>query len=795
MRMTDSAADRDDLATEYLATLPFEPYPVQEDALLAWFTSDKGVLVCAPTGTGKTVIAEAAMFEALKTGKTAYYTTPLIALTEQKFQEMQAKASEWGFDPNNVGLVTGNRRQNPDAKILVVVAEILLNRLLNKEVFHFDDVAAVVMDEFHSFNDPERGIVWELTLGLLPEHVRTLLLSATVGNAMEFKMWLERAHQRRLELVESQDRKVPLTFEWIGDQFLSDVLVKIASGSEEERRTPALVFCFNRDECWNVAEQMKGKKLIDDQAKTVLNYELKKYDLTAGAGPKLKQVLMRGVGVHHAGVLPKYRRIVEHLFQQKLLSVCICTETLAAGINLPARSVVVPNLMKGPFDNKKLIEPSAAHQMFGRAGRPQFDDRGYVIALAHDDDVRIAKWRERFDKIPDNAKDAGLRKAKKALKKKKPKRRDHFTYWTEDHFEKLKAAPPGKLYSKGRLPWRLLAHVLELSPDVELLRELVSKRLMDTGNLASGQKQLHRMLMTLWRMGYVTLEPPPPVDGETDGDTIPDTAGDGPPQTPEAASLFGVPLNQPATTEPIANLASTAPDKPPAERPTYRPMFAHPTEAMEKLTYLRSVHPLFGVYLASHMGGADRDELLQIFEGVLDVPPSVARHVRVPKLADLPPGPLATTRLDSQLLSLGLATEAELTGQFDEEEDFDPYDEERRWWPLTLMEKLVLLFNHDYPGMDEIRSRPVWIAGDLLKYGGNFNKLIQIKKLQKQEGIIFRHLLRLILLLGEFEPLCPPDLDPAAWSAELREIRTAITASCQSVDPTSTKKVLEEMGA
>ena len=191
--MTQPPIDRDELAAEYLETLPFEPYPVQEDAMLAWFTSDAGVLVCAPTGTGKTAIAEAAMFEALKTGTVAYYTTPLIALTEQKFQEMQAKAVEWGFSADDVGMVTGNRRQNPDAKILVVVAEILLNRLLNKEAFDFDNVSGVVMDEFHSFNDPERGIVWELTLGLLPDHVRTLLLSATVGNAMDFKMWLERS--------------------------------------------------------------------------------------------------------------------------------------------------------------------------------------------------------------------------------------------------------------------------------------------------------------------------------------------------------------------------------------------------------------------------------------------------------------------------------------------------------------------------------------------------------------------------------------------------------------------------
>src|SRR5437588_3902068 len=175
---------RDDLATRYLEQLPYPPYPVQEEALLAWFTSDQGVLVCAPTGMGKTLIAHAALFEALHTGKVAYYTTPLIALTEQKFQEMQAAAVRWGFRAEDVGLVTGNRRVNPDARIIVVVAEILLNRLLHQAAFDFSKVSAVVMDEFHSFADPERRIVWELSLAMLPRHIRLLLLSATVGNSL-----------------------------------------------------------------------------------------------------------------------------------------------------------------------------------------------------------------------------------------------------------------------------------------------------------------------------------------------------------------------------------------------------------------------------------------------------------------------------------------------------------------------------------------------------------------------------------------------------------------------------------
>src|SRR5262249_15035597 len=152
---------------------------------------------CAPTGTGKTLIAQAALFEALHTGTVAYYTTPLIALTEQKFHEMQASAVRWGFRPDDVGLVTGNRRVNPYARVLAAVPEILLNRLLNPTAFDFSNVASVVMDEFHSFADPQRGIVWELSLAMLPAHVRLLLLSATVGNAAEFVAWLNRCHGRK----------------------------------------------------------------------------------------------------------------------------------------------------------------------------------------------------------------------------------------------------------------------------------------------------------------------------------------------------------------------------------------------------------------------------------------------------------------------------------------------------------------------------------------------------------------------------------------------------------------------
>lgn len=785
--MPGTPLSRDELAEAYLAQLPYAPYPVQEDALLAWFTTQQGVLVCAPTGTGKTVIAEAALYEALHTGKRAYYTTPLIALTEQKFAEMQSHAVRWGFMPDDVGLVTGNRRVNPDAKVLVVVAEILLNRLLNPEPFEFDDVASVVMDEFHSFNDPERGIVWEFTLSLLPPHVRLLLLSATVGNAREFVMWLKNAHGRKVELIEGDQRRVPLVFQWVPDQLLNEQVEIMAEGDEASRLTPALLFCFNRSECWNVAEQLKGKSLIDDQQKARLSDELARHDFSSGAGPKLKQLLMRGVGIHHAGIMPRYRRIVEDLYTRKLLAVGVCTETLAAGINLPARSVLMNSLVKGPPGRQRLIDPSSAHQIFGRAGRPQFDDRGYVVVLAHEDDVRISRWKDKYDSIPEDTKDPGLMKAKKALKKKRPTRRDNVTYWTEQQFDKLRAAPAASLASRGDIPWRLLAYLLRISPDVSRIQKVVHKRLLPPAEIELEEKRLTRRLRTLHEAGYVVLEPPPPApEAEKSGDAQPEEA-----ETPAVKPLgtFGALLSAELSKQ-IAKKKTPgkAADKPEAKpaRPTYVPKLAQPTDRLERLLIFRGIHPLYADFLLKHLGIANTEERLQAMEGVLELPRSMGRAVWVPLQHDLPPGPLARERLDGELIRRGLMIAPPEPGEDDEEADAPR--------PPHLAEKLRLLFDAEFPGVHDVRTEPVWVAGELLRFNGDFDKYVRSADLTKQEGVIFRHLLRLILLLGEFAQLSPDDPDPN-WGDELRSLAEQLTSSCRQVDPESTEKMIENLSS
>ena len=803
--------DRDGLATEYFERLLYPPYPVQEEALLAWFTAEHGVLVCAPTGTGKTLIAEGAIYEALRTGKRCYYTTPLIALTDQKLQEIQQAAVRWGFPASSVGLVTGNRRVNPDAPVLVVVAEILLNRLLQPDGVSMDDVASVVMDEFHSFNDPERGIVWELTIGLLPRHIRLMLLSATIGNSVEFCSWLLRSHGRNIELVQSSDRKVPLQFEWVDDAYLDEHLERIAEGDDARRRTPGLVFCFNRDQCWQVAELLKGKKLIDKERQAIITKRIEPFHFSEGAGPKLKQILIRGVGVHHAGILPKYRRMVEMLFQEKLLSVCVCTETLSAGINLPARSVILPSLVKGPFGKKKIIEASTAQQIFGRAGRPQFDREGFVYALAHEDDVKYHRWRLQYDQIPEDTRDPNLIKAKKQLKKKMPTRRAAETYWSKEQFEKLRTAPAARLASRGPLPWRLLAFMLRQNPSIQPLRDLVGKRLLPPTDIPRAQRELNQMLVTLWTAGFLELVPKPQPKGPVAPTKA--TGKEGLVSKPwlniPALSVSNpdVPLESDDDEPDETTVASDAKSTEDAasrgyELDEYRPDHVEFTPRLELLTEIRSLNPIYGLFLISHLQFADMKEKIQALESVLELPANIAKLVPVPPPEELPFGPLATEILHPKLLELGLVGVSELLGRWDEDDDDDDSqkrrDDDRGFRPpppkpLALGEKLRRLFQYDFPGVHDVYTRGVWVVGELLEFQCDFNKYIVARGFQKQEGMLFRHVLRFVLLLNEISSIAPENTTPEEWEAPFDALNSQLIECCRRVDPESTDEALQEM--
>lgn len=718
--------DRGEVCSRFLESLAFDLYPFQEEALLAWFGSSGGTMVCAPTGMGKTLIAEAAVFEALHTRRRLYYTTPLIALTDQKFREMQDLAGKWGFSRDDIGLITGNRRVNPDATVKVVVAEILLNHLLSPDpaLSSLEDVGAVVMDEFHNFNDPERGIVWELSLVLLPRHVRVMLLSATVGNPYDFCRWLRVQHERDLTMVLSNERRVPLEFVWVGDKLLTEHLVSMVSDNDAENRTPALVFCFNRDECWEVAEQMKGLSLVTVAARMQIEAHLEtvKDDLADGAGPKLRQMLLRGVGVHHAGVLPKHKEIVEELFNRKLVPFVICTETLAAGINLPARSVVLSTLLKGKRGEKKLVASSSAHQMFGRAGRPQFDTKGYVFVLAHEDDAKLAKWHKKYDQIDPRSKDPGILRARKELERKKPARRKTEQYWHEGQFKQLIEAGPARLYSRSMIPYPVLCYLLTKTGTQQAVRSFLSKRFETAEHIDRWQAQLGFMLDNLAGFGYLSRS--------EDGDHVT--------------------LNR----------------------------------SIHKLLSFRSVDPLYGMFLVEQLVHSNFEEKVMALESVLQVPPVIERHVRIPD--DLPPGPLQTQVIEPLLIQMGAVVARVNTGG-DDDDDHNGVEgvlteEEQR--PPTFPEMLRIVFESRLAAPEPVFVQPKWIGGALPDAVGDFYKLVKSRDLVKQEGLILRHLLRLVILAGEF---LTQTEDP-----DYQRIAEIATAACRRVDPRYTDRFLEQ---
>lgn len=705
--------DRDEICERFLDAVPFSLYPFQEEALLAWFESAHGILVTAPTGMGKTLIAEAAVFEALHSGQRLYYTTPLIALTDQKFREFQDRAEEWGFSRDDIGLITGNRRVNGDAVVVVVVAEILLNHLLS-DSGRFETVGGVVMDEFHYFNDMERGVVWELSLVFLPKHVRLMLLSATVGNAMEFIHWLRQDHGRELRLCSTNERRVPLEFNWVGDRLLAEFLPAMNQDDDQRCRTPALVFCFMRDECWEVAERLKGLPLIDAQTRTRIEEILADQDLLRGVGPKLKQMLIRGVGVHHAGILPRYKELVEELFLRKLVPFVVCTETLAAGINLPARSVVLSTLLQGPKTKKKVIAASSAHQMFGRAGRPQFDKQGYVFVLAHEDDVKIHKWKQKYDQLDPRSKDPGILNARKQLERKRPSRRTTEQYWTEGQFDALIKAGPARLLSRAMIPYQVLIYLLVRSGDLRLVRTFLGRRFNTAERIAQFVEQLERMIANIEAQGFLKR------------------------------------LN-----ENEVEIADT----------------------MEGLTAFRSVDPLYGAWLAKKLAFADFQEKVEALESVLDMPPRVIFQAG---LADLQPGPLQREYLEPLMLAMGVRIEPPKPPE-DGEDDFNPWKEEEER-PPSFSEMLKIAFESELPYPEDLRVQPKWIIGGLFESQSEFYKFIGSRSLQKNEGIVFRHLLRFVILANEFFTRTE-DPDYAAMVAR-------ITDACREVDPAYTQKYL-----
>jgi hypothetical protein len=413
-----------------------EPYPVQEQAFERIFNGES-VLVTVPTGTGKTLMAKAGLFRALQLGQTAIYTTPLRALTEEKYREL---CEDFGED--NVGFATGDYKVNPEAPLQVLVAEILWNRIYGDPQARgqrFTDL--VVMDEGHYFNDPERGYVWEQSIIGLHPSTQLVILSATVGQAHSFCQWVYTTRKIPMALVEGKERRVPLYHEY-KETYLIDQVKALHEAGE----VPAILFTFGRELCFERARVLKScPRFLTDAERARVQAELEQVLLPGGLAPELKGLLLHGIGVHHAGILPRYKQMVERLTLERLCKFVVSTETISAGINLPAKRVVFPELKKVIKSKPRLLSSAEYHQMAGRAGRPQFDTEGIAITLAPEEVVQEIRKEIRDQakagRKPSPADEERIRKGAYSRAKQEAQRLASVTWDREAHTRLVEGAP------------------------------------------------------------------------------------------------------------------------------------------------------------------------------------------------------------------------------------------------------------------------------------------------------------------------------------------------------------------
>ncbi len=424
----------------FLLAHGLEPYPVQERSISLIFAG-KSLLVTVPTGTGKTLIAKAALFRAFHRGERAIYTTPLRALTEEKYRELCAD-----FGEGNVGFATGDYKVNRDAPIQVEVAEILWNRIVADK--HVSPAETVVMDEGHYFNDPERGYVWEQSIIGLDPRTQLVMLSATVGHPERFCQWAQVTRRVAMELVDSRERKVPLVHE-----FREETLIDTARELAHSGDVPAIVFVFGREQCFEVARLLKScRRFTTDDEKAAVEKYCDEALLPAGCAKALRPLLAHGIGIHHAGILPRYKQLVEQLALERLVRFVVSTETIAAGINLPAKTVVFPSLRKFIKHEPRLVTAAEYHQMAGRAGRPQFDDKGLAITLAPEQvtselkkELKNAAKRSAFGEFETKLRKTVYGRARNDAQHKQD------IIWTPETHAELVRGEPAELRSKTKI--------------------------------------------------------------------------------------------------------------------------------------------------------------------------------------------------------------------------------------------------------------------------------------------------------------------------------------------------------
>ena len=478
---------------EWTGSRGIELWEHQEEALMD-LAAGNHVILGTPTGSGKSLVALGMLFMGMAQGKRSYYTAPIKALVSEKFFDLvQVLGRE------NVGMITGDTHINTSAPVICCTAEILANDALREG--EDTDVGCVAMDEFHYFADPDRGWAWQVPLLTLP-HTQFMLMSATLGDVSAIAASLREHTDSDVDLVVDAPRPVPLSYDYVKTPL--EGTVELAMRNNE---APLYIVHFSQDAALSTAQSLANFGIATKEQREQIKEMARGTHFTTAFGKILKRLLSCGVGVHHAGMLPRYRLLVEKLAQQGLLPVICGTDTLGVGINVPIHTVVLTALTK--FDGYKMrrLRAREFHQIAGRAGRSGFDTEGMVIAEAPEYEIENAKLLLKAGDDPKK-----LRK----IKKKKPP--EGFVTWNEQTFQRLIETQPETLKPRLRITHSMVLSMVEQGGDARArVSELIAKSLQTDEEKLKLNVRADEIFATLIDSGVVVrTEVPPAPDAPAD---------------------------------------------------------------------------------------------------------------------------------------------------------------------------------------------------------------------------------------------------------------------------------------
>ncbi|WP_244417622.1 DEAD/DEAH box helicase [Streptomyces hygroscopicus] len=464
-------------------------YPAQEEALIE-VVSGANVILSTPTGSGKSLVAAGAHFTALANDQVTFYTAPIKALVSEKFFDLCKL-----FGTENVGMLTGDASVNADAPVICCTAEVLASIALRdgKDA----DIGQVVMDEFHFYAEPDRGWAWQIPLLELPQ-AQFILMSATLGDMSRFEEDLTRRTGKPTSVVRSATRPVPLSYEY-RTTAMTETLTELL----ETRQSPVYIVHFTQAAAVERAQALMSINMCTRAEKDQIAELIGNFRFTTKFGQNLSRYVRHGIGVHHAGMLPKYRRLVEKLAQAGLLKVICGTDTLGVGVNVPIRTVLFTALTKYDGSRVRTLRAREFHQIAGRAGRAGFDTAGFVVAQAPE---HVVENEKALAKAGDDPK-----KRRKVVRKKAP---EGFVNWGENTFEKLIASDPEPLNSRFRVTHAMLLSVIARPGNAfEAMRKLLEDNHEPRRNQLRHIRRAIAIYRSLLDGGIVERLPEPDAEG------------------------------------------------------------------------------------------------------------------------------------------------------------------------------------------------------------------------------------------------------------------------------------------